>query len=84
MRARSEQVMWREIDGQVVILDLRSSSYLRSNGTGARLWERLQTECRRDDLVDVLVSCYQIDPDVASRDVDAFLATLREGDLLEG
>jgi len=84
MRARSEQVMWREIDGQVVILDLRSSIYLRSNGTGARLWERLQTECERDDLIDVLVSSYQIDADVASRDVDAFLATLSDGDLLEG
>ncbi|MHB1547121.1 MAG: PqqD family protein [Acidimicrobiales bacterium] len=83
MRARSEQVMWREIDGQVVILDLRSSSYLRSNGTGARLWERLQTECQHDDLVDVLVSSYQVDPEVAASDVDAFLATLREGDLLE-
>jgi len=83
MRARSEQVMWREIDGQVVILDLRSSTYLRSNGTGARLWERLQTECGRDDLIAVLVRSYQIGIDVASRDVDADLATLSEGDLLE-
>ncbi len=83
MRAQHEQVMWRKIDGQVAILDLRSSSYLRSNGSGARRRERLQTECAPVDLIDVLLDRFDVEPGVAARDVDDFLVTLSEGELLE-
>jgi hypothetical protein len=82
VQARSEEVIWRNIDGQVLILDLKSSTYLRSNGTGANLWEQLQRERTRDNLVSHLVAAYSVDPTTASRDVDDFLEMLDDADLL--
>jgi len=83
VRARSEQVMWREIDGQIVILDLRSSSYLRSNRSGAYLWECLQNECEQTDLVNILQENFDVEPGKAEHDVAEFLVKLSEVDLLE-
>jgi len=83
VRARSEQVMWREIGGQIVILDLRSSSYLRSNRSGACLWECLQNECDQTDLVNILQENFDVEPGKAEHDVAEFLVKLSEVDLLE-
>ena len=82
MRARSDDVTWRNVDGQVVILDLRDSCYHRTNATGALLWERLQEECTPGDLESILVDSFDLDVESASRDVSAFLETMRSCDLL--
>jgi hypothetical protein len=42
-RQRSADLSWREIDGEVIVLDLKSANYLRLNSTGAKLWTRLET-----------------------------------------
>jgi hypothetical protein len=82
MRARSDDVTWRNVDGQVVILDLRDSCYHRTNATGALLWERLQEECTPGDLESILVESFDLDVSSASRDVAAFLEAMRSCDLL--
>lgn len=84
MRARVEDVTWRNVEGQIVILDLRDSSYLRTNATGAMLWERMQRECASDDLVALLVESFEIDPARASEDVAKFLDMMASSDLLIG
>ena len=82
MRARTDEVMWREVEGEAVILDLKTSTYLTTNATGARMWKLLQEETTPAELERHLVGTYGISEDVARQDVDAFLAMLRENDLL--
>ncbi len=84
MRARTEGVSWRKVDSQIVILDLEDSSYFRTNAVGALLWERLQSECSLADLVGVLVDAYDVDAEVAGRDVTSFLRTVEDKGLLIG
>lgn len=82
MRARSEDVMWREVDGQAIILDLRSSCYLRTNDTGARLWGQLQEDREIGELTSILVSESGIDELQARQDIEQFITELRENGLL--
>ena len=83
LRLREEAVAWQEIDDEIVVLDLQSSEYFKVNGTGALLWQRLSQGAPREDLVDALGERYELPPDTAERDVDAFLAMLRARDLVE-
>jgi hypothetical protein len=77
-----EEVVWREFDGEVVVLDSRSWNYLGINSTGAELWPLVVRGATRDELVERLTGSYGIDIAVAERDVDAFVAGLRARQLL--
>lgn len=82
MKLRSQDVTWQEIDGELVILDLASSTYLTTNATGAFLAKQLGEERTEDDLVAALVEEYGIEAEPARADVQDFLADLRRLDLL--
>jgi hypothetical protein len=70
---REENLSWREVDKEIIILDLGSSKYLSLNGTGALLWKRLAIGADDAELVDLLVDSFRIDRAVAENDVRAFL-----------
>ncbi len=85
MRLRTEGLTWRELDGEIVILDLVSSKYLTTNATGAFLVRLLAaSDHTRDDLVAALGSEYKISESQAATDVDGFVDVLRERSLIVG
>ncbi len=82
LRLRPEALQWREIEGEVVAVDLETSSYLGANEAGAVLWRALATGATKEELAALLVAEFEIDAEQAARDTDAFVAQLRENDLL--
>lgn len=82
MRIRTDGVTWQEIDGELVILDLKTSAYLTTNAAGALLAKQLTEERTEQELVDSLVSEFEIDAEVAGADVAVYLEQLREKSLL--
>lgn len=83
LKLRSEAIEWREVEGEIVALDLRDQMYLGVNGSGTVLWPLLVEGADREALVGALVDTYDIDTATAGPDVDAFVAMLAERDLLE-
>lgn len=82
LRLRSDAVEWREVEGEVLALEVGSATYIAANKSGAVLWERLASGATRDELVEALASAYDLDRAKAETDVDAFVETLRSRDLL--
>lgn len=82
-RLRPGQVEWRAIEGEVVALDLKAAEYLGVNPSGAVLWPLLAHGAHREELVQALTTRFGIDRQRAAEDVEAFLAVLREKDLLD-
>jgi hypothetical protein len=83
VKLRSEGLTWQEIDGELVILDLKSSVYLTTNAAGAVLAGMLTDERTMDELSDALVDRFGIEDDVARRDTEAFVNQLRDKRLLD-
>jgi Coenzyme PQQ synthesis protein D (PqqD) len=77
-----DSLMWREVDGEVIVLDKRTWTYMGINGSGAVLWKDLAEGAATHELVERLRSTYGIDAAAAARDVEAFLALLRTHKLL--
>ncbi|MEE8601607.1 PqqD family protein [Euzebya tangerina] len=77
-----QRVSWREIDGEVIAVDLTRDEYLSLNHTGSLLWRELVAGATITDLVDRLVQAFAVDARTASRDVTEFVTTLRERRLL--
>jgi hypothetical protein len=82
LRLREHDLLWREVDDEVVILDLKASLYASLNATGRLLWLQLAGGATTEELGAALQAAYGIEADVAARDVQAFLAALDEQGLL--
>jgi len=81
-RLRSDELNWRQIDDEVVVLDGRSANYLAINGAGAHLWPALVEGATLEQLADLLVKAYAIDRARATADANGFVAALDEQGLM--
>jgi hypothetical protein len=75
---RPDAVAWREFDGEGIVLDLRTSTYLSANAAATVLWRLLERGTTRDQLTHELAEAYGLDEERAEADVDAFLASCRQ------
>lgn len=82
LRLRPDALVWREIDEELVAVDIAASTYLSANQTGALLWQMLARGTTRVDLVRQLVDRFGISAERAGTDVDAFVQDLRKRELL--
>ena len=82
VQVRTEDVSWREVDGEIIALDLRASTYFTTNRAGAVLWHRMVEGCPADQLAELLCERFGIDGARAEADVHSFLRLLKEHDLL--
>lgn len=83
VKLKTDAVEWREVEGEIVALDLDSSEYLAINRSGTAIWPLLVDGATREELAAHLAGEYGIDEAVAERDVGAFLDVLSERGLLE-
>ena len=56
---------------------------IKLNDTGAFLWQQLQQERTREELIAAMLEEYEVDEATAANGVDAFIKTLQSHDLLD-
>ena len=81
-RSDDDGLVWREFEDEVLALDMERSIYLRLNRSGAMLWERLEDGATRSELIAALTDRFEVEPEEAAADVDAFIAACRERGLV--
>lgn len=74
-------VLSREVDGQLVLLDLDREQYFGLDEIGADMVRRI-TEVSIDDALAALVAEYDVAPDRLRHDLDELVASLLEVGLL--
>lgn len=84
LRLKLGLAVWREIDGETVVLDVASAVYLATNASGTTLWRSLVEGATRPQLIKLLIDTYGIDEDTAATSVDAFVDACRQRGFLEG
>jgi hypothetical protein len=83
LRLRPDALEWREVEGEVIALEMRSATYLAANTAGSLLWEKLAEGTTRERLVAELVGRFGVAEERAGEDVDRFLQQLTAKNLLE-
>ena len=83
MKLRANEVSVREIDGEMVLLDLRTSKYLSANRVGTILLQLLAEERSLQELADALVAEFDVPQETALADVTVFVDELCARGLLE-
>jgi hypothetical protein len=74
----SENVAYRNIEGQILILQADDDVLRTFNTTGAFVWTRLVKKHALSRIVGALATEYGIERERAAADVEAFLADLKK------
>ena len=85
----SENIILREIAGESILVPVgplarRVHGMISLSESGRILWDCLQRECAEEELVNALLSEYDVDEQTAREDVTAFLEKLSGFGLLQG
>ena len=70
------------IDGEAVIMHLRSGNYYSTEQVGSQIWAWLEQGLSRSQILDSLASRYAVVPAAVAASLDSFLAELVTQDLV--
>lgn len=78
----------REIAGQSVVVALGEASrsfngIIKLNETGRVMWDILSQGAEKEDVISKILSEYDVDRKTVEKDVDSFVNTLKENNILE-
>lgn len=80
----SEDVVAREVGGEMVLLDLASGLYFGLDPVGSRVWERLSDGgASLAELTDFIEAAFDAPRAVIAADLERLLAQLSEKNLVE-
>ena len=65
----SPDVVFRDLEGEAVILDLASGRYFGLNAVGTRIWTLLEAGTPIDRIVEAIAGEYEADAQQIARDV---------------
>ena len=75
--------MSSNLGGEIAVLGLKTGKYYGLDAVGARIWELIQEPRTIEEVRDVLLSEYQVEPGRCERDLLALLQKLADEGLIE-
>lgn len=79
---RKPNLLFNEIDGEVVLLSLENNEYLGMDRVGSHIWEMLKQPISVKNLVFSLIGDYQVNEQQCMEDTMAFLKKLEDKNLI--
>ena len=78
----SPDVLFQEVSGEVVLLDLASEQYFGLDEVGARVWALLNEGRAVGEVADTLLQEYEVERAALESDIDELLSSLLEAGLI--
>jgi len=78
----SSDVVFRNLDGEAVLLNLQSGIYFGLNETGTKIWGILSENESLERVYSLILQEYAVEPDLAKRDLLELTAQLVEKGLV--
>lgn len=77
-----DDVIFRELDGEAVVLNLDTGIYFGLDAVGTRIWRLIEERKALKAVLDTLIDEYDAPPDHLQRDLLAFVERLNTKGLL--
>jgi len=78
-----DRILFRDLAGEAVLLELDSGRYFGLNEMGTRIWHLLQSEALLEAVYRSLLDEYEVQPDLLRDDLVRFIGLLAGKGLLE-
>jgi hypothetical protein len=76
-------VIYRDLDGEAVILNLKTGVYFGLDTVGTRMWALISEHGRREKVLEVMLTEYEVDDQRLGSDLDNLVTQLLDHGLLE-
>ncbi|HEY6539358.1 MAG TPA: PqqD family protein [Ktedonobacteraceae bacterium] len=76
MLVRNPSVLWRELDGEAILLDPQAGCSYNLNPVGTSIWKLLDGQHSAEDIVAAICEAYEVEPEQAGQDVQRLLDDL--------
>ena len=80
--ARSDNFVFNEVDGELVMMNIETGAYASLNETGKSIWQLLDAPKNIADVVSALVDEYDIDQSTCEKEVLPFIENMVKSDVL--
>ena len=78
-----EHVLFRELDGEAVVLNLQNEMYYGLDDVGTRMWMLLSTSDSVGTAMDTLLEEFDVSPETLEQDLAKMITELKSHGLLE-
>jgi hypothetical protein len=78
----AEHVVFQEVEGEMVLLDLQRERYFALDEVGARIWQLLDEHGDVDRVVDSMLAEFDVDEATLRADIDDLIGRLRAAGLV--
>ena len=83
-----EDILLRKVADCYVVVPVGKATVdfngmMNLNETGAFLWEKLENDTTKEELLKAMLDEYEVTEDIAKKDIDNFITKLKDGNLLE-
>ena len=82
MLQRNTTVLWRELDGEAILLNPKEGCSYNLNHVGTLIWKMLDGEHIPNDIAKTICELYEVEYEQALQDVELLLNDFRENNLL--
>ncbi|MEX0763058.1 MAG: PqqD family protein [Dehalococcoidia bacterium] len=77
----SPDVLFQELDGEVVLLSIKTGEYYGLNEVGARIWVLLKQDRPLNEIAQTILARYEVSDEALINDMMRFLHTLEHDGL---
>lgn len=79
----SDDAVFRELDGEAVVLNLQSGTYFGLDTVGTRIWQLIAQYGLLSTVRDALLEEFEVEAEAAARDLTSLVTELADRGLVE-
>ena len=80
--SQPDTTVWREVDGELLVLDVDTGAYYSGNAVALQIWQGLLSGESSEQVIAQLASQYELSPEMIAEDVREFIAETLNRELL--
>jgi len=81
-KINKEDVVWRDINGEIVVLNCDSGNYYLLNKTGSLIWKLIERNTTQNEVVKKIKQKYKVSQSQAAKDVGTLINHLKQESLI--
>lgn len=78
-----DDVLFQELQGEAVLLNLKTGVYLGLDRLGTRIWQMLQADGSLNKVSEVILQEYDVTPEKLTQDLVSLVAQMQQQGLIE-
>lgn len=79
---RNEEIVWRNLDGEAVLLNPNTGKYFGMNAVGCSFWEKIDGQNTVAEIIDHLLEEYEVTRSVLEQDINELIDAMLKNNII--